>query len=149
MKKLFVLIPMLLFGMVLFSQDSLGVEVPGIEVPGVEVPEDVGDLLGDLSGWLGSFTLMVGVVIFLASLLITVLKLAKRWQKLVVGWVVAILLAALTNLLNFGLYAEATWLQTFVWGAGLGFVAGGIFDIPTTKTLINLLLSLIKLKKTE
>ena len=136
MKKLIFLIVMLLASVTLFAQDP-------------EVPADVNDLLGNLSGFLGSLAGMAGVVIFITAILVNAFKVGKRWGKLVLGWIVAILLAVLSNVINFGLYAESTWLETLTWGAGLGFVAGSIFDIPTTKTLVNLLLSLIKLKERD
>jgi len=134
MKKLIFLIPMLLFGMVLFAQDP-------------EVPADIVDLLSNLETFLGTLAGLAGTTIFLAAVLIKLIKTDKRWLKLVVGFVTAIILSAITNVANFGLFAESTWLATLLYGAGLGFVAGSLVDIPTMKILVELVLQLIQFKK--
>ena len=134
MKKWIVLFAMLLMPMLLLAQEP-------------EIPEDIADLLANLRTFLGSLAGMAGTTIFLAALIIQVVKASKRWQKLTVGFVTAILLSSITNLANFGLFAESPWLDTLLYGAGLGFVAGSLSDIPTMKVLVELILSLIKLKK--
>lgn len=112
-----------------------------------EVPADLSTLLSNLSHFVESLAGLAGIVIFVSAIINTVLKIIKKWPKLLVALGVAIILALLTNLLNLGLFASATWLETIFWGIGLGVVAGGIFDIPTMKVIVNLLLSLIGLKK--
>jgi len=134
MKKWIFLIALILAPMLIMAQDP-------------EVPADITDLLANLQTFLGTLAGMAGTTIFLAGILIRLSKTEQRWVKLVMGFVTAIILAALTNLLNFGLFAGSTWLQTLLYGAGLGFVAGSLVDIPTMKVLLDLILSLIKLKK--
>ena len=51
-------------------------------------------------------------------------------------WVVAILLAALGNLVNLGFLSEATWMMTLLYGFGAGLAANGIFDITIVHALI-------------
>jgi len=134
MKKWIFFFAMLLIPMLLLAQEP-------------EVPEDIADLLANLQTFLGTLAGLAGTTIFLAGVIIRLIKTEQRVVKLVIGFVTAIVLAALTNLLNFGLFAESTWLQTLLYGAGLGFVAGSLVDIPTMKVLLDLVLSLIKLKK--
>jgi len=134
MKKWIFFFAMLLIPMLLLAQEP-------------EVPEDIADLLANLQTFLGTLAGLAGTTIFLAGIIIRLSKTEQRWVKLVMGFITAIVLAALTNLLNFGLFAESTWLQTLLYGAGLGFVAGSLVDIPTMKVLLDLVLSLIKLKK--
>jgi len=134
MKKVIFLLILLLSPLLLMAQDP-------------EVPADLSTLLSNLSHFVGSLAGLAGVVIFIAAILNTVLKIIKKWLKLLVALGVAIVLALLTNLLNFGLFSESTWLETVFWGVGLGVVAGGIFDIPTMKVIVDLILSIIKLKK--
>ena len=134
MKKWIVLFVLILAPMLIIAQDP-------------EIPADIADLLANLQTFLGTLAGMAGTTIFLAGFIIRLSKAEQRWVKLLVGFVTAIILAVLTNLLNFGLFAESTWLQTLLYGAGLGFVAGSLVDIPTMKVLLDLILSLIKLKK--
>jgi hypothetical protein len=137
MKKMFLFLVLLFGSLALFAQEP-------------EVPADVSDLLSNLGVYLGSLAGLAGIVIFLTGILNTVLKITKAWLKFVVAIVVALVLAVVTNLLNFGLFAESAWLETILYGVGLGVVAGGIFDIPTIKILVNILLSLLlKFKKPE
>ena len=119
---------------VLFAQDP-------------EVPADITDLLANLQTFLGTLAGMAGTTIFVAAILIKLIGVDKRWLKLVTGFATAIVISAATNLLNFGLFAESTWTATLLYGAGLGFVAGSLVDIPTMKILVELVLSLIRFKK--
>jgi xanthine/uracil permease len=133
----------LLFLFLLFGSFALFAQEP-------EVPTGVSDLLSNLGNYLGSLAGLAGVVIFITAILNTVFNLTKKWIKLLIALVVSIAVAVLTNLLNFGLFAESAWLETLLYGVGLGVVAGGIFDIPTIKILVNLILSLLlKFKKPE
>jgi xanthine/uracil permease len=135
MKRLFVLIPMLLFGMLLFGQD----------VP--DVPGGVGDILEDPGRFLKQLGGLVGLTIFVVELLKLWLKPPARWQKVLMAIFVGLVFSLLTNLIDFGLFADSPWLNTALWGLGVGAAAGGIFDIPTVRTLVNLLLSIIQFKK--
>jgi len=134
MKKWIFLFTLLLVPMFLMAQDP-------------EVPADIADLLANLRSFLGSLAGMAGTTIFLAAIIIKAVSTDKRWLKLVIGFATAILLSAITNLANFGLFAESAWLDTLLYGAGIGFVAGSLVDIPTMKILVDLILQLAKFKK--
>ena len=112
-----------------------------------EIPEDIADLLANLQTFLGSLAGLAGTTIFIAAILIEVVKTEKRWAKLVIGFITAIVIAGFTNVSNFGLFAESSWLQTLLYGAGLGFVAGSLVDIPTMKVLVEIILKLVGLRK--
>ena len=134
MKKWIFLFVMLLMPMVLLAQEP-------------EVPEDIAELLANLQTFLGSLAGLAGTTIFVAAVIIKAVQTEKRWVKLVIGFLTAIVLSALTNLANFGLFAETAWLDTLLYGAGIGFVAGSLVDIPTMKILVELILQLVRFKK--
>ena len=134
MKKWIFLLSFLLVPMLLLAQDP-------------EVPADIGELLANLKSFLGSLAGMAGTTIFLAAILIKLVNTDKRWLKLVIGFATAILLSAVTNLANFGLFADSAWLDTLLYGAGICFVADALVDIPTMKILVELILQLAKFKK--
>jgi len=134
MKKWIFLFVILLIPAVIFAQDP-------------EVPADIADLLANLQTFLGTLAGLAGTTIFVAAILIKLIGTDKRWLKLVTGFIVAIVISAATNLLNFGLFAESTWIATLLYGAGLGFVAGSLVDIPTMKILVELVLQLSQFKK--
>jgi hypothetical protein len=134
MKKIMLFLVLLLVPFALFAQEP-------------EVPAGVSDLMSNLGHFVASLSGLAGIVIFVTGLLVALLKVEKRWMRLVIYLVIGVLLAILTNLLNFGLFAEATWIETLLNGVGLGVVAGGISDIPTMKVLLALILSFVSLKK--
>ena len=112
-----------------------------------EVPADIADLLTNLKTFLSTLAGLAGTTIFVAAIVIKAVQTEKRWLKLVIGFVTAIVLSAVTNLANFGLFAESAWLDTLLYGAGIGFVAGSLVDIPTMKILVELILQLVRFKK--
>ncbi len=135
MKKLIVLISMLLFGMILFAQD----------VP--DIPGDVGEILDDPGRFFKQLGGLVGLTIFVVQFLKLWLKPEAKWVKIVMALVVGSIFSLTTNVIDFGLFADSQYLDTAIWGLGVGAVAGFVFDIPTMRTLVNLLLSIIRLKK--
>ena len=137
MKKLIFLIPMLLFGLVLFAQD----------VP--DIPDKVSDFLDDPGRFLKQLAGIVGLTIFVVGNFILWFGMEKRWAKVVVSVLVALAVSLLTNAANYGLFAESAYIDTCIWGAGIGVAAGGVVDIPTMKILVNLILSIIRFKKPE
>lgn len=139
MKKLFFLFALLLLiPVLLFAQD---------EVP--DVPGTVGDFLDDPARFLKQLAGLIGLTIFIVGNIIRWRDLKNQYVKVAIAVVTAAVLSALTNLINYGLFADSLWLDTFIWGAGIGAVAGGLADIPTMKLLVNLILSAIRFKKPE
>lgn len=126
---------MMLFGLLVlmivpvFSQD-------------VEPPADWLDLLAQMDTWFGTLIGFAAVTVFLGSVVTTLFKITKSWGKQIAAWLVAVLLCFLGNLINFGLLAEATWLQTLAYGIGAGLIANGIFDF----TVVQLILQYLKLE---
>ena len=135
MKKLIFLFTLLFAAAAIFAQ------TPDVPVDVGEVLEDPGRLFKQLAG-------LVGLTIFVVGVIKPLLKTEKDWPKVVLSIVVALVLSLLSNAINFGLYADSAWLDTVIWGAGIGAAAGMIFDIHTMKTLVNLLLSIIRFRRT-
>ena len=136
MKKLFFLFFLFLIPLVLFAQG---------DVP--DVPETVSDILDDPGRFMKQLAGIAGLTIFVVGNLVLWFKLETKWVKVVVAAVVGLALSLLTNLIDYGLFADSAWLDTLVWGTGIGAVAGGLTDIPTMKIIVNILLSLVRLKK--
>lgn len=126
---------MMLFGLlVLMIAPMFGQEV--------EPPTDWVDLLAQMPTWFGTLAGFAAVSVFLGSVATTLFKIEKSWVKQIVAWLVAVLLCVVGNLVNFGMLAEATWLQTIVYGIGAGLIANGIFDV----SVVQLLLQALKLE---
>jgi len=108
----------------------------------VEPPTDWVDLLAQMPTWFGTLAGFGAVTVFLGSVVTTLFKLTKPWTKQVASWFVAVILCVVGNLVNFGLLADASWLQTLVYGIGAGLIANGIFDF----TIVQLILQYLKLE---
>ena len=135
MKRLFFLL-LILIPVVLWAQ----------EIP--DVPADVGEVLTDPLRFFGQLTGLCGLTIFVVQALKLWLKWEQKWPKIVLSIIVGTFWAAVSNLLNFGLFAQSEWLDTVVWGAvAIGPVAGVVYDIPTARTLVNLIFAIIQFKK--
>ena len=122
---------------------------PGDTTTVVHEPENLKEIVNDPVLWFSQLGYFAGLVIFIVGLLIKLLKIGveKKWPKVVLALVVSILLASFTNLVNWGLFADAQWLDTILGGLGMGVVAGGLVDIPTMKIILNIILSLVQFKK--
>jgi hypothetical protein len=105
----------------------------------VEPPGDWLELLGNMDVWFGTLAGFAAVTVFLSGLVNKLFKISVSWAKQVVAWLVAILLCFIGNLINFGLLAEATWLQTLVYGLGAGLIANGIFDVAVVRLILQYL----------
>ena len=108
----------------------------------VEPPADWVDLLAQMPTWFGTLAGLGAITVFLGSVVTSLLKLEKPWVKQIASWIVAIILCAVGNLVNFGILADASWLQTLAYGLGAGLIANGIFDF----TVVQLILQYLKLE---
>ncbi len=135
MKRLIFLIPMLLVSLLLFAQD----------VP--DIPGSVGEILDDPGRFIKQLGGIIGLTMFTVGFLKLWLKPEAKWVKVFLALVVGAFWSLGTNVINFGLFDQSAYLDTVIWGLGVGAVAGGVFDIPTMRTLVNLLLSIMRLKK--
>ncbi len=140
---------MILLALVIIPLSMFAQVFPGDTTTVVHEPENIYEVLENPGLFFKQVGYLAGLVWVLAGLLIIVLKVSdeKKWPKLVLAVVIAVILSAVTNFANWGLFAESAWLETILGGLGIGAVAGGIADIPTMKIALNIILSLIRLKK--
>ena len=120
----------------------LGLLVLPVFSQDVEPPSDWLAVLANMPTWFGTLAGLAAITVFLGSVVTSLLKITKPWGKQVAAWLVAILLCFISNLVNFGMLAEATWVQTLVYGLGAGLIANGIFDF----TVVQMILQFLKLE---
>lgn len=145
MKKLIFLFALLLMApLLLFAQ-----VFPGDTTTVIHIPDNIYEVLDNPGLFMKQVGYLAGFVWFLTGILVLVFKMTseKKWPKLVLAVVIAVILSAVTNLANWGLFADSAWLDTILGGLGIGLVAGGVSDISTMKIALNIILSLIRLKK--
>jgi len=109
MKKLFFLFALLFTAAAIFAQTP-------------DVPVDVGEVLEDPGRFFKQLAGLVGLTVFVVSIIKPLLKTEKDWPKVVLAIVVGLVLSVISNLINFGLYADSAWMDTVIWGAGVGAV---------------------------
>jgi hypothetical protein len=92
---------------------------------------------------------IAGIAMFLGELVIRVLKLAVKWQKVAIIWVLSVVASFVgAFVLNVGYLAEATWWETVIWGVFSGLLANGIWssNVAFIKSILEFLVELIKAK---
>lgn len=75
----------------------------------------------------------------LAGLINRLFKIEKPWLKQLISWIISIVLAIVTWLIEPALivYGEPKWLAIIAMAVIVGLSSNGIYDIPTIKNWIN------------
>jgi hypothetical protein len=119
----------------------------GQEIP---VPSDWQDLYQNYGLFLATAGGVAGIAMFVGEIIVRLLNLAIKWQKVAIVWVLAIVASVVGNyVLNVGYLGEAIWWETLVWGAFSGLLANGIWSSNTgfIKSILEFVINLIKSKQ--
>lgn len=138
MKKFIALLVLLIAPMfVLLAQE---------EIP---IPDDISDLVVNYPVFFATYLGLAGVAMFLGEFVIRILKISVKWQKVVVTFLLALIAAVVSNFGNFGFLAEATWIETGLWGLLAGVLANGFFsgNFLWLKTLVEWLIGFLVKKE--
>lgn len=131
MKKMFFLFVILLLPVMAMAQNL----PDSVAVPAV--PTDWNEVLFNVNAWFGSFAGIAALTAFVAAFFNGLLKVTKGFPKQLVAWVVALLLAVVANLVNFGYMAEYTIWQSVIHGFMAGLASNGIFKMPLAVDLLK------------
>ena len=116
----------------------------------VVIPPDWADLYDNYGIYFATVGGVAGIAAFLGELVIRYTKLALKWQKVAVTWVLAVATAFVgAFVLNVGFLAEASWWETAVWGLFSGLLANGIWSSNALfiKSILEFFVGLIKAKQ--
>ena len=116
----------------------------------VVIPLDWTDLYENYGIYFATAGGVAGIAAFLGELVIRILKLAIKWQKVAATWVLAVATAFVgAFVLNVGYLAEASVWETVIWGVFSGLLANGIWssNVLFIKSFIEFLVGLIKAKQ--
>ena len=117
---------------------------------GQTVPVDWADLYENYGTFFATAGGIAGIAMFLGEIVIRLLKLAVKWQKVALVWVLSIATSFVgAFVLNVGYLAEATWWETLIWGAFSGLLANGIWsgNVAFIKSILEFIVGLIKAKQ--
>jgi hypothetical protein len=134
-KLLFVLACLLVLTAPLLAQD--------VPTP----PTNWGDVFLNPSKWFVDFGAVSLLTAFVATFVIGLLKIVKKFPKQLVAWLVGVVLLVTTDLLNFGYAAQFPILLAIAHGFAAGLAANGLFDIPVLKGLLDALDGWLNSKK--
>ena len=115
----------------------------------VEVP-DWTDLYENYGVYFATAGGIAGIAAFLGELAIRFLKLAVKWQKVALVWVLAVAASFVgAFVLNVGYLAEAAWWEALIWGVFSGLLANGIWSSNALfiKSMLEFVVGLIKAKQ--
>ena len=124
--------------------------VIGLQAQDVVVIPDLGDLYNNYGIYFATVGGIAGIALLLGELAIRVLKLAVKWQKVTLVWVLAVGTAFVGNYaLNVGFLAEASIWETAAWGIFAGLTANGIWSSNALfiKSILEFFIGLIKAKQ--
>ena len=105
----------------------------------IPVYETLWDLLANGENVFLNLTGFVGATIFVSAFLNKKIGITGNWPKRIVSWIVAGVFVAATNLLNLFLLADANFLQSLAYAAGIGLVGNGFFTIPQILSFLQFL----------
>ena len=134
MKKVLFLLVLLIAPFALLAQDT------------IPIPDDFGDLVSNYGTFFATYLGLAGIAMFLGEFVIRILKVAVKWQKVVIVFAIALIGAVVSNVGNFGFLAEANWWETVLWGALSGVAANGLFsgNWLWLKTLVEMVIGFLK-----
>ncbi len=134
---------LILFGLLaLFTLPILAQDV----VP----PSSWQDLYDNYGIFFSTYLGIAGIAMFLGEIVIRLLKLAIKWQKVTAVFILAMAVSLVGNyVLNIGYLADITWWETLLWGALSGVAANGFFsgNIMFLKSLVEWLIGFILSKE--
>jgi hypothetical protein len=128
MKKLILFCTLLLaIPLVIFAQD----------VP--TTPTSWGEVFANPTTWFLSFGGVSALTAFLATVVIGLLKIVKKFPKQLIAWLVGMVVLLVSTLFNFGYAKDFPWYIALLHGFAAGLAANGLFDIPLLKAILDAL----------
>jgi len=114
----------------------------------VDVPDNWQDLYDNYGVFFATYLGIAGVAMFIGELVLRLLKVDQKWQKVAIIWVLAIGVSFFGNGINIGYLAEASWWETLIWGAFSGLAANGIWsgNLAFLKTIVEFVIGMLKAK---
>ena len=96
-----------------------------------------------------TYLTVAGATTFLAEAVIRLLSLVHKAWKVAFVILIAVGLSFLSNLINVGYLAEATWWETLLWGGLSAATASGLRsqNLLFIKTIVDFLIGYIKSKE--
>lgn len=113
-------------------------------------PSSWQDLYDNYGIFFATYLGIAGIAMFLGEIVIRLLKLAIKWQKVVAVFALSIAVSFIGSyVLNIGYLIDASWWETLLWGALSGIAANGIFsgNIMFLKSLVEWLIGFILSKE--
>jgi len=111
-----------------------------------DVPTSWQDLYDNYGVFFATYLGIAGVAMFLGEIVLRLLQWARKIEKVLTIWVLAIALSYFGMLANIGFLAEASWWETLLWGLLSGLVANGVWSSNAAflKTFVEIVIKLIK-----
>lgn len=116
----------------------------------VIIPPDWGDLYDNYGVYFATAGGIAGIAMFVGELVIRLLNLVVKWQKVALVWVLSVAVSYVgAFVLNVGYLAEASWWETAIWGVFSGLLANGIWssNVAFIKSILEFFIGLIKAKQ--
>lgn len=125
--------------------------IPVVNLFAQEIPiiSDWQDLYDNYGIFFATYLGVAGIATFLAELLIRYLQAIKKFWKVTLVVILAVLVSFFGNWINVGYLGEATWWETLLWGGLSAAAASGLrsTNLLFAKTIVDFVVGLIKSKE--
>lgn len=92
----------------------------------------------NLQSYFVSIAVMAGIVLPVTSFVNKLFKLTGAWKQ-ALSWAVSVGLGVIAWLMHWGIFAGVDWYWMLLYSLLAALIANGLFDIPTVKTILQLL----------
>lgn len=103
----------------------------------VSPPTNWPEVFSMFDTWFGTLSGVAALTVFLASYVISWLKISTSFLKQISAIGVSMVLCILMSLINFGFLSELIWWKALIYGAGAGLVANGLYDASTVIAILD------------
>ncbi|MFA6282421.1 MAG: hypothetical protein WCY05_08000 [Candidatus Omnitrophota bacterium] len=101
------------------------------------IPTDIADVFVNFGVWIGSFTGIAGLTVFLTATVLAIFKVTGSGLRQLISWAMGSLLVVLMNVLHIGFAADLIWYGVIAYAVAVSLAANRMFDIGLLKSLLE------------
>ena len=101
------------------------------------VPTDIADVFVNFGVWVGTFTGIAGLTVFLTALVLKIFKVTGSGLRQLISWAMGAVLVVIMYVAHVGFAADLLWYGVIAYAIGVSLAANRLFDIGLLKSLLE------------